>query len=92
MAITLELRRRVGQCRNDEGSGLGAWSVAVALASLGSDASAGVTDEAPAGLGVVRGTGRITAVTLAKAKKRKRRRGAGSGGKADTRATTPGRR
>ena len=81
MAIHLELRRRVDSV---EMKGLfGGLVVAVALASLGSDASAALTDEAPAGL-VAKAGPRHHAVTVAKAKKRKRPASSGSGGKADS--------
>jgi hypothetical protein len=79
MAIHLELRRRVDRV---EMKGLfGGLIVAVVLASLGSDASAALTDEAASGL-VAKVGPRHHAVTVAKAKKRKRPPGSGSAGKA----------
>ncbi len=81
MAINLELRRRVDRV---EMKGLFAGLVvAVALASVGSDASAAVTDEAAATL-VAKARSRHHAVSIAKAKKRKRPANSGSSGKADS--------
>jgi len=61
----------------------GGLVVAVALAWLGSDASAALTDEAAPGL-VAKAGPRHHAVTVAKAKKRKRPASSGSAGKADS--------
>jgi hypothetical protein len=81
MAINLELRRRVDRA---EMKGLFAGLVvAVVVASLGSDASAALTDEATPTLAAKAGS-RHHAVTIAKAKKRKRPAGSRSPGKADS--------
>jgi hypothetical protein len=81
MAIHLDLRRRGD--RVEMKSLFSGLVVAVALASLGTGASAALTD--PAGSGpVVKAGARHHAVTVAKAKKRKRPASSGSGPKADS--------
>jgi hypothetical protein len=81
MAIHLDLMRRSE--RVEMKGLLGGLVVAVALASLGSDASAALTDGAAPDL-VAKAGSRHHAVTIAKAKKRKRPASSGSAGKGES--------
>jgi hypothetical protein len=82
MAINLELRRRVDRV---EMKGLfGGLVVAVALASLGSNASAAVTAAEAAPALAAKAGSRHHTVTIAKAKKRKRPASSSSPRKADS--------